>query len=261
MDFQTAAEALYPEVENLYSEWKDDTDKLYTQFFSISASPSVSCTKGCGACCHFPIVSCTTGEAFCVLIRLLGEGKSIESISQNLKKYVDKYLDLSVQNGGIPFTNTQQKLFLDAKLPCPFFVSTGPQHQGHCGIFEQRPNICASYHTTSSPQLCAQKAPHGMVTSVVQRTDQCVEELQHLERGLFGRSALGHFPLLLYALCTEQGMNAFLREHELEAPEDGDWNSAQHIADFELYMELLKAVGYTLTSQDIHNLIEAKNIT
>ena len=223
---------------------------------------SIQCTKGCGACCHFPLISATAGEAFVVLVKLLGAGETPSSLSERLSPYAERYFQFANRQGGLPFTQDRQGAFLAEKLPCPFLVKTDSDWAGHCGIYKARPNICESYHSTDHPSLCAKKLPHGMIDSLLERTDETVAEIRHAERSVFGRSALGHFPLLLLSLLTNAGLQAFLKETDLvaEADEQGneDWATAQHMADFDLFVELMESIGYSISTNDIQNLIEAQ---
>jgi Fe-S-cluster containining protein len=272
MNFSEAAKELVPTFDQIYDQWSKDSTILSTEFQTFNPLTQVQCKKGCGACCHFPTISATAGEAFVVLVKLLGSGQTLSQIWQQLEPYTLNYFSKVKEFGGMPFTNAVQKQFLKEPTPCPFFVketkststhsSILDQLSGHCGIFNIRPNICESYHSTDHPSLCAQKMPHGMMDSIIDRTDQCVAELRFAERSLLGRSAVGHFPLLLAALCTNEGLNCFLKDVEIvpEIDELGeeDWATSQHMADFDLFVEMMKSIGYAVTSEDIHSLIAAQ---
>ena len=128
---------------------------------------------------------------------------------------------------------------------------------GHCSVFGARPLICDYYNSTDSPALCHSKKPHLTYENLIARGEGAVEEVRGLERQLFGRSALGHLPLLLSSLCTEAGMQAFLNDDFLlEGPAENFEDQAAR--DFELYMEMLACAGYQMQAPDIHSLIEAQ---
>jgi Fe-S-cluster containining protein len=266
MDFSEAANQLVPEFDRIYDQWSKDSTALLADFQIFNPTQGIQCSKGCGACCHFPLISATAGEAFVVLVKLFGTGQSFAAISQNVMAYADNYLAKATALGGLPFTDDMQRKFMNSNSPCPFFVKetdiNSASLTGHCGIFNIRPSICESYHSTDIPSLCALKQPHGMISSLIEKTDDSTFELRHAERSLFGRSTVGHFPLLLASLCTQQGLDSFLKEIELEPELDEagnhDWASAQHMTDFDLYVELMASIGYKVTSQDIHNLIAAQ---
>jgi Fe-S-cluster containining protein len=242
MNFVKALECLLPVVDSVYERWVADRDALSARHAAHPEAPRITCTKGCGACCHFPVIPATAGEAFIVLARLLAEGQSLEELRAKCIPYASRYLEHARRRGSLPLTDEQQHIFLNEKLPCPLFVSTpatGPLG-GHCGIFNARPLICDFYHSLETPELCLLKKPHASFADVVERGHQALDDIRSEERKIFGRSTLGHLPLLLAALLTEDGMNAFLKVVE---PSEGEENS-QDIEDFSLYMELIACLGY-----------------
>ena len=266
MDFSEAASQLMPEFDRIYDQCSKDSTALIRDFQILNPTQAIQCAKGCGACCHFPLISTTAGEAFVVLVKLLGAGQSFKEISQNVLSYANDYLTKANSTGGLPFTDKMQRAFMKSNPPCPFFVKETdlPLHSmaGHCGIFNIRPHICESYHSTDNPALCALKQPHGMISSLLDKSDSYVSEVRQFERILFGRSTVGHFPLLLAALCTQNGLDSFLRELNAKPAssdsEISDQIEAQHMADFDLFVEMMASLGYDVTSEDIHNLITAQ---
>ncbi|NBO37214.1 hypothetical protein EBU99_01380 [bacterium] len=202
----------------------------------------VTCTKGCGACCHFPIIPATGGEAFVLLARLLAEGRTLEELHSQFMTYARRYLEHAQRNQSLPLTDDQQRKFLHEKLPCPLFVATadiGPMG-GYCGVYAYRPLICDFFHSLESPELCLLKKPHASFSDVSERGHEAIDEVRAIERELFGRSVLGHLPLLMAALLTDSGMKSFLTRVEIDPNEE----NAQDIADFGLYVELISCLGY-----------------
>jgi len=250
-------ECLLPVVDAVHARWVTDRDAMHANHSAHPEAPRVTCTKGCGACCHFPVIPATAGEAFIVLARLLAEGESLENLRSKFIPYASRYLEHARRNGSLPLTDEQQRLFLSEKLPCPLFVSTpeaGPLG-GHCGIFNARPFICDFYHSLESPELCLLKRPHASYSDITERGHEALDTLRHEERRIFGRSTLGHLPLLLAALLTEDGMNTFLTVVKPSAEEE----NIQDIEDFGLYMELIGCLGYRWGEGEWDSLAKAQS--
>ena len=271
MEFTEALQTLLPLMDDVYDRWLLDAGQLQGGLAASHPESKVTCTKGCGACCHFAVVPATAGEAFVLLARLLASGESMASLGARFGAYAASYVTACQKWGGLPFTAARQTLFLAERLPCPLLV-TAPYLSaadadsvsgrgrlgGHCGAFESRPLICDYFHSLDDPALCALKKPHATFTSVILRGEAAVEEVRAVERGLFGRSAIGHLPLLLAALCTAEGMALFLKERDLSPEQESQGADGQHEADFDLYVGLLAAAGYQITAGDLHDLIAAQ---
>jgi Fe-S-cluster containining protein len=260
MEFREALETLLPFLDDVYDRWGLDAKQLEQMHSLLHPEEKTTCTKGCGACCHFPLVPVTAGEAFAVFARILASGEKLETLAESLFAYAKTYFEFSKREGGLPFTDAQQRAFLKAQLPCPFFVSTPEKGQfsGHCGIFPIRPLICDYFNSTESPELCARKSPHRAFKARIDRGEAAVEEVRQWERAMFGRSALGHLPLFIASFCTEAGMAAFQKEYTLSDEQEALGADGQHEADFEFFVELLEACGYGMQAHDIHNLIAAQ---
>ncbi|RDB37335.1 hypothetical protein [Spirobacillus cienkowskii] len=259
MEYSLAVQKFIPFILNLYQEQKKQIEQNTTQFIQKYPNEAKSCQKGCGACCHFAMIPVTIGEAFVLLNQLIVDGHNLKELSECLFSYVDKYFKIANKIGNLPLTEKDQKNFLLEALPCPFFRQDTPNQPmvGHCGIFEIQPSICIFYHSIDSPELCAQKKPHRTIDTVMQKGFSMQNELQIFERKELGRSAIGHMPLLLAALCTTEGLNIFLQEKPLSAAELKQ-EYAQELHDFTFYAELLGAIGYTLSERDILALSQAQ---
>jgi Fe-S-cluster containining protein len=259
MEYSLAVQKFIPFVLELYEKQKTEIEQNTTQFTQKYPNEAKSCKKGCGACCHFAMIPVTISEAFVLLNQLIVEGQNLKELSEQLFSYVAKYFKIANKIGNLPITEKDQKNFLAEALPCPFFRQEAPNQTmvGHCGVFEIQPSICIFYHSIDSPALCAQKKPHRTIEAVMQQGFNMQNELQNFERKILGRSALGHMPLLLAALCTTDGLNTFLQEKPLSAAELHQ-EYAQELHDFTFYAELLGAIGYTLTERDILALSQAQ---
>jgi hypothetical protein len=264
MEFKEALGTLLPLMDDVYDRWVLEARQLQDGLAGTHPEVKISCAKGCGACCHFAVIPATTGEAFVLLARLLASGRSLEELAALFGAYARSYFAACAKWGGLPFTDGRQSKFLAERLPCPLLV-TKPYAPdafhgfgGHCGAFEARPLICDYFHSTDASSLCAEKRPHGSFSRVVERGEAAVEEVRALERGIFGRSAIGHLPLLVAALCTADGMALFLEDYELTPEQEAAGENGQHEADFELFVGLLSAAGYQITEADLHDLIAAQ---
>ncbi|KAB8030836.1 YkgJ family cysteine cluster protein [Fluviispira multicolorata] len=259
MDYKTAITQLIPFIDNIYTEY-DEASKISLKEFQIDFSnEKITCQKGCGACCHFPIIPVTAGEAFVLLNKLLATGYDLNSLAEMLFKYKDEYFKFTKKNGKLPITNSDQKLFLKENIPCPFLLKKDSSiHSGSCGIFDFRPLICDFYNSIDSPKLCELKLEHRSIESIASNGSVAQDKIREFERNLFGRSSIGHLPLLLASFCTQNGLNSFLTIKKLTADELSE-EYAQELNDFSLYHELLSSIDYILTEKDILAIEEAQS--
>ncbi|MEY2987496.1 MAG: hypothetical protein RJB13_1017 [Pseudomonadota bacterium] len=257
MNFVSALELILPVVDKVYSRWVLDRDTLVAQHSSHPEAPRITCSSGCGACCYFPIIPATAGEAFVLIAKLLAEGHTLEQLSSRFSHYARAYLDYARKEGSLPITDEQQRLFLTEKLPCPLFNATEYQGslRGYCGEYEKRPLICDFFHSVEDPVLCWKKAPHGSYSDVMERGHDALEEIRVEERKIWGRSALGHLPLLVASLLTEAGMNLFLTPIAADSSDE----STQDYLDFSLYIELLSCLGYQWSDSEWASLAKAQS--
>jgi Fe-S-cluster containining protein len=240
-------------IDEIYAKYQTASEAIAKEY-------SPTCHKGCGACCHFPLISSTAGEAF-VLFQILDSLEPArEQIRNHIRTYATRYFEHCRQSGSFPFTESQQKkAFLELNMPCPLFTHSGTDLEGHCAVFAVRPLICSYFHSLDAPNVCAAKGSHRTYHPAILLGEEAIDEIQTLERTLMGRSTLGHLPLFLAAFTEKEGIEAFLntdfRNAESDAlpPEETQWSY-----DFDLFIELLKAAGYSITETDIHSLLAAK---
>ncbi len=259
MDYKTAVEKLIPFILSKYENFQKEVDASVTEFTQKFPKEKISCMKGCGACCHFPLVPVTMGEAFTLLNRLLAEGFDLQSLAQKLFDYSHDYFKFAQENETLPFKDADQKKFLKLKKPCPFFVKEeGNQFAGHCGIFAMRPLICEFFNSLDSPKKCQTKLEHRSLETTNEIGSYTQDEIREYERKIFGRSTLGHLPILLAALCTQEGLAAFLAEKHLTTVELQE-EYADAVNDFSLLTDMLASLGYNVTEKDIIALEEAQS--
>ena len=218
---------------------------------AVATGLAVTCSKGCGACCHYGLISSSSIEAFGVVVAWVGQAKPLGELARLCDEYVRGYRSFIERNGHAPFSLTARRKFMLEKLPCPLFIKGSEPWQGHCGFYEHRPLICSYFHSLDVPSKCSLILPHSLEPGVVQSGDQEAEFLRDVERQTFGKSALGHLPLLIAALTTAEGMSAFLRVEDRESVSNPD---DQSLFDFYFLEELYAAVGIELGKSDYEDL-------
>jgi hypothetical protein len=233
-----------------------------------SDSNSVTCFKGCGACCHYGLISSSSLEAFALFVRLLGSGFSLQVLADHCGKYVEKFKAVTQELGNLPFSQSSRRSFMKAKLPCPLFVSESAiepnklpyssSYAGHCGAHSIRPLICSQFNSTESPKKCFDVQAHQTNTSQIQTGELAAEQLRLFEQHHFGKSALGHLPLLLASMTTKEGLNMFLRKDKRKENCEED-PYAESTQDFYFYVELLSSLGIQLGEKDYLDLEKAQS--
>ncbi len=119
---------------------------------------SISCTKGCGACCR-QLIPISPPEA--VLLQEL-----VESMDEPEKSTIKKRFSLAVdqlQRTGLikkledpdnPLLHKAEEEYFSQQIPCPFLENES------CGIYEFRPSRCREYLVFTPPEKCADPYRH-----------------------------------------------------------------------------------------------------
>ena len=243
LTFREAAQSLWPKI------------LAAREAFAAAEPPAaMSCRKGCGACCHSAIISTSSLEAFGLVVAWIGSGQAMDDLAQRCHTYVNSYLKFRARQGYLPFSRAARRAFMSERLACPLFIAGSQPFEGHCGFFEQRPLICTSYHSLSPPEACVALDPHDVQSGYLRIGEQLTEDLRDVERATFGKSAMGHLPLLLAALLTQEGMDAFLIVRDPSVDE-----VSQDEADISATVTLYAAAGISLHDQDIEDLSRAQS--
>lgn len=121
-----------------------------------------------------------------------------------------------------------------------------------------RPLICEFFNSLDSPKKCQTKLEHRSLETTNEIGSYTQDEIREYERKIFGRSTLGHLPILLAALCTQEGLAAFLAEKHLTTVELQE-EYADAVNDFSLLTDMLASLGYNVTEKDIIALEEAQS--
>ena len=123
-----------------------------------AAGASVSCTKGCSACCRAQPVPVTPPEAFALLT--LVEAMPPDRRTEVETRFAERSRRLQDQGLAEAFLERDPDLTPQAArelatayfrlgLACPFLEDDA------CSIHPQRPFVCRQYLVTSDPALCA----------------------------------------------------------------------------------------------------------
>ncbi len=125
---------------------------------SEASGASVSCAKGCSACCRAQPVPVTPPEAFALL--KLVEAMPLarrDEVAAHFAERAHRLLDAGLVDAFLdrdPDLTTQAArelamAYFQLGLACPFLEDDA------CSIHPQRPFVCRQYLVTSAPELCA----------------------------------------------------------------------------------------------------------
>jgi len=123
----------------------------------VRAGKSVSCAKGCSACCRAQPVPVTPPEAL-ALLKLVEALPAVQQTEIRQKfadavERIDRAGLLPLLSREEPLTSKEQarqvaRQYFDLKIACPFLVDDA------CGIYVDRPFVCRQYLVTSPAALC-----------------------------------------------------------------------------------------------------------
>lgn len=258
--YAEALQGLLEANDRIRARWEADASALTGALSSLSPDAQITCEKGCGACCFFPLVPASAGEAFLAINRQLAAGVPMPELKARCDAYATRYLDAARAAGGFPFTEAQRAALFALRLPCPLLARAAETDLGGaCAAYPDRPFICDYYHSLDNPFRCALKAPHRSFQPLHERGELALDEQREAERALFGRSALGHLPLLMAALLEPRGIALFLMRVEVEPGVNASRAEAEALLDFQFYAELLGVLGYEVTDADIASIARAQD--
>ena len=124
-------------TERSLDQVKANRIELSTEFKS-SITNRISCSKGCSACCSYPVyISILEGM---LLFRYLTEhGHWTPSFRKKLEAHADKTWDLAAE------------IWLLLDMPCPLL------DKGKCLAYEERPFTCRALYQLNDPYNCVPK--------------------------------------------------------------------------------------------------------
>lgn len=133
---------------------------------------SVSCRKGCGACCRQLVpVSRTEGERLLALVRTLPAERR-----EQLKERFAAAETTIAGAGLVERTGRSDRelslAYFALRLPCPFLEDES------CSIHPDRPLVCREYLVTSPAELCAGPAQEGVTPVAMPKVSMAARGLQ-----------------------------------------------------------------------------------
>ena len=139
---------------------------------AAEAEQTISCRKGCGACCRQLVpVSRTEGE------RLL---QVLEALSPDRRDILMKRFaaaEATIESAGLNERRGRSDRELSTAyfalhLPCPFLEDES------CSIHPERPLVCREYLVTSPAELCADPKQEGVTPVAVPKVSLAARGLQ-----------------------------------------------------------------------------------
>ncbi|MBN9490304.1 MAG: YkgJ family cysteine cluster protein [Alphaproteobacteria bacterium] len=162
--------ALQGLVNAVVAEAEDQTEQ---------AGKTISCRKGCGACCRQLVpISYTEGENLLAVIDALSDSRRAEVEARFAEANValaraglrDMLLDPQKRAG-----KTDRELstaYFALGIPCPFL------EEESCSIHADRPLVCREYLVTSPAERCAGPAQEGVAPVPVPKISLTARGLQ-----------------------------------------------------------------------------------
>jgi len=139
---------------------------------AAQAGKTVSCRKGCGACCRQLVpVSRTEGERLLQLVDAL----PAERRETLLARFAAA--ETAIEGTGLKDRagRTDRELsaaYFALRLPCPFLEDES------CSIHPERPLVCREYLVTSPAELCSGPAQEGVTPLAVPKVSMAARGLQ-----------------------------------------------------------------------------------
>jgi len=139
---------------------------------AAEAGKTISCRKGCGACCRQLVpISRTEGERLLQLIEAM-PAKRRETLARRFDA-----ADTAIEAAGLKQRRerTDRELsvaYFALQIPCPFLEDES------CSIHTDRPLVCREYLVTSPPELCAGPAQEGVTPVAVPKVSPAARRLQ-----------------------------------------------------------------------------------
>lgn len=133
---------------------------------------SISCRKGCGACCRQLVpISCTEGE------RLLAQVETMDAERRERLHARFAAAEAALDDAGLSDRagRSDRELslaYFALSIPCPFLEDES------CSIHPDRPLVCREYLVTSPAELCAGPSQEGVTPVPVPKVSMAARGLQ-----------------------------------------------------------------------------------
>jgi Fe-S-cluster containining protein len=138
---------------------------------AAEAGETVSCRKGCGACCRQLVpISRTEGERLLQLV----EAMPAERREALLARFASA--EAAIEGAGLKERERSDRelsvAYFALRIPCPFLKDES------CSIHPERPLVCREYLVTSPAEFCAGPAQEGVTPVAVPKVSMAARGLQ-----------------------------------------------------------------------------------
>jgi Fe-S-cluster containining protein len=139
---------------------------------AAEAGKSISCRKGCGACCRQLVpVSRTEGERLLALIEAMPRERRA-TLHARFAAAETALESAGLAKRGQKNDREMSLAYFALGLPCPFL------EEESCSIHPDRPLVCREYLVTSPAELCAGPAQEGVTPVAVPKVSMAARGLQ-----------------------------------------------------------------------------------
>lgn len=145
---------------------------------------SISCRKGCGACCRQLVpVSRTEGERLLALVETMADERR-ERLEARFAAAEAALEGAGLMERGQKTDREMSLAYFALHLPCPFL------EEESCSIHPDRPLVCREYLVTSPAELCAGPAQEGVTPVPVPKVSMAARGLQDEKEDWFPLAGL-----------------------------------------------------------------------
>jgi Fe-S-cluster containining protein len=139
---------------------------------AAEAGHTVSCRKGCGACCRQLVpVSRTEGERLLQLVKAMPADRR-EALSARFAAAETAIDRAGLKERGNRSDRELSVAYFAQGIACPFLQDES------CSIHPERPLVCREYLVTSPAELCARAAQEGVTPVAVPKVSMAARGLQ-----------------------------------------------------------------------------------
>lgn len=133
---------------------------------------SISCRKGCGACCRQLVpVSRTEGERLLALVATMADERR-ERLQARFAAAEARLNEAGLSDRAGRSDRELSVAYFALAIPCPFLEDES------CSIHPDRPLVCREYLVTSPAELCAGPAQEGVTPVPVPKVSMAARGLQ-----------------------------------------------------------------------------------
>src|SRR5260370_36079604 len=139
---------------------------------AAEAGHTVSCRKGCGACCRQLVpVSRTEGERLLQLMETMPAERRA-ALSTRFAAAEAAVEGAGLKERGGRTDRELARAYFELRIPCPFLEDES------CSIHPERPLVCREYLVTSPAGLCDGSAQEGVTPVAVPKVSMAARGLQ-----------------------------------------------------------------------------------